>query len=208
MDCLKHVKNPFWKSNVESLDMCKWHPVRPPVTHTPRVKCHCIIHYPFIIQFFWRSTIFVKQMMLIASALQCEVCKTSNSCQWRLKKCKLRANLVLHCTRQEYLLFTLNKYISQLPVHELHFFHLQILWTFSIYLEAVAILPQLVLLQQTQNIDNLTGNYVFLLGYLLIFLFPQSVVFWVSFPLSTSGIAFAKSCSMFNFHKVSSVALQ
>lgn len=40
----------------------------------------------------------------------------------------------------------------------------QILWTFSIYLEAVAILPQLVMLQRTQNIDNLTGNYVFLLG--------------------------------------------
>ena len=38
------------------------------------------------------------------------------------------------------------------------------LWTFSIYLEAVAILPQLVLLQRTNNIDNLTGNYVFLLG--------------------------------------------
>lgn len=41
---------------------------------------------------------------------------------------------------------------------------MEVLWTFSIYLEAVAILPQLVLLQRTQNIDNLTGNYVFLLG--------------------------------------------
>lgn len=41
---------------------------------------------------------------------------------------------------------------------------LQILWTFSIYLEAVAILPQLILLQRTNNIDNLTGNYIFLLG--------------------------------------------
>ncbi|KAH9727972.1 hypothetical protein KPL70_008855 [Citrus sinensis] len=40
----------------------------------------------------------------------------------------------------------------------------EILWTFSIYLEAVAILPQLVLLQRSRNIDNLTGNYVFLLG--------------------------------------------
>jgi len=40
----------------------------------------------------------------------------------------------------------------------------EILWTFSIYLEAVAIFPQLVLMQRTQNIDNLTGNYVFLLG--------------------------------------------
>lgn len=42
----------------------------------------------------------------------------------------------------------------------------QILWSFSIYLEAVAILPQLILLQRTQNIDNLTGNYVALLGCL------------------------------------------
>ncbi|EFJ30337.1 hypothetical protein SELMODRAFT_143476 [Selaginella moellendorffii] len=41
---------------------------------------------------------------------------------------------------------------------------LEVLWTFSIYLEAVAIFPQLVLLQRTKNIDNLTGNYVFLLG--------------------------------------------
>lgn len=40
----------------------------------------------------------------------------------------------------------------------------ELLWTFSIYLESIAILPQLVLMQRTQNIDNLTGNYVFLLG--------------------------------------------
>ena len=40
----------------------------------------------------------------------------------------------------------------------------QTLWTFSILLEAAAILPQLVLLQRTNNIDNLTGNYVALLG--------------------------------------------
>ncbi|CAA6667902.1 unnamed protein product [Spirodela intermedia] len=40
----------------------------------------------------------------------------------------------------------------------------EIMWAFSLYLEAVAILPQLVLLQRTKNIDNLTGQYVFLLG--------------------------------------------
>lgn len=51
-----------------------------------------------------------------------------------------------------------------LKIGELSCLALQILWTFSIYLEAVAILPQLVMLQRTQNIDNLTGNYVFLLG--------------------------------------------
>lgn len=43
----------------------------------------------------------------------------------------------------------------------------QIMWTFSLYLEAVAILPQLVLLQRTKNIDNLTGQYVFFLGWVL-----------------------------------------
>lgn len=41
----------------------------------------------------------------------------------------------------------------------------QVMWSFSLYLEAVAILPQLVLLQRTRNIDNLTGQYVFLLGW-------------------------------------------
>ncbi|KDP21782.1 hypothetical protein JCGZ_00569 [Jatropha curcas] len=41
---------------------------------------------------------------------------------------------------------------------------IEVLWAFSIYLEAVAILPQLVLLQRSRHIDNLTVNYVFLLG--------------------------------------------
>merc|ERR1719301_40802 len=40
----------------------------------------------------------------------------------------------------------------------------ELMWTFSIYLESVAILPQLVLLQRVQNVDNLSGNYIFLLG--------------------------------------------
>ncbi|KAF5752806.1 ER lumen protein retaining receptor family protein [Tripterygium wilfordii] len=40
----------------------------------------------------------------------------------------------------------------------------EVCWAFSIYLEAVAILPQLVLLQRSGNVDNLTGQYVFFLG--------------------------------------------
>ncbi|KAG2303872.1 hypothetical protein Bca52824_032523 [Brassica carinata] len=39
-----------------------------------------------------------------------------------------------------------------------------VFWAFSIYLEAVAILPQLVLLQRSGNVDNLTGQYVLFLG--------------------------------------------
>ncbi|XP_071938244.1 ER lumen protein-retaining receptor isoform X2 [Coffea arabica] len=50
-----------------------------------------------------------------------------------------------------------------LVIHEKFTFK-EVMWAFSIFLEAVAILPQLVLLQRTRNIDNLTGQYVFLLG--------------------------------------------
>ena len=40
----------------------------------------------------------------------------------------------------------------------------QILWTFSIYLESVAIMPQLFLLQKTEHTDVLTWHYVFCMG--------------------------------------------
>eukprot|EP01103_Thecamoeba_quadrilineata_P006471 TRINITY_DN16197_c0_g1_i1.p1 TRINITY_DN16197_c0_g1~~TRINITY_DN16197_c0_g1_i1.p1 ORF type:complete len:225 (+),score=12.52 TRINITY_DN16197_c0_g1_i1:32-676(+) len=40
----------------------------------------------------------------------------------------------------------------------------EILWAFSIYLEAVSILPQLFLLARTGEIDLLTGDYIFTLG--------------------------------------------
>ena len=40
----------------------------------------------------------------------------------------------------------------------------QILWTFSIYLEAVAFYPQLLLLQRLKEVENLTSNYVFAIG--------------------------------------------
>lgn len=41
---------------------------------------------------------------------------------------------------------------------------IELLWTFSIYLEAVAIMPQLILMQRYGNIENLNANYVFSLG--------------------------------------------
>eukprot|EP00939_MAST-03C_sp_MAST-3C-sp1_P002946 g2946.t1 len=41
---------------------------------------------------------------------------------------------------------------------------MEILWTFSIYLEAVAIVPQLFVLHRTSRIENFTSHYVFTLG--------------------------------------------
>jgi len=50
-----------------------------------------------------------------------------------------------------------------------YFTPLEILWTFSIYLEAVAIVPQIVMVhdsakQQNGFVENLTSHYVFTLG--------------------------------------------
>ena len=41
---------------------------------------------------------------------------------------------------------------------------IDLLWTFSIFLESLAIVPQLFVLQRYREVENLTGNYVFFLG--------------------------------------------
>ena len=40
----------------------------------------------------------------------------------------------------------------------------EILWTVSIWAESVAILPQLLMLQQSREVENLTGNFVAAMG--------------------------------------------
>ena len=40
----------------------------------------------------------------------------------------------------------------------------QVLWTFSIYLESVAILPQLFMLNKTGEAETITSHYLFALG--------------------------------------------
>jgi len=41
---------------------------------------------------------------------------------------------------------------------------LEVLWTFSIYLESVAILPQLFLVSKTGEAESITSHYLFALG--------------------------------------------
>ncbi|CAM9525861.1 unnamed protein product, partial [Ectocarpus fasciculatus] len=41
---------------------------------------------------------------------------------------------------------------------------IEMFWDFSIYLEPLAIVPQLIVLQRYREVENLTGNYVFFLG--------------------------------------------
>lgn len=50
--------------------------------------------------------------------------------------------------------------------------HHQILWTFSIYLESVAILPQLFMISKTGEAETITTHYLFSLGlYRALYLF-------------------------------------
>ena len=53
---------------------------------------------------------------------------------------------------------------TQLLGHKHRFSIMELLWTFSIYLEAIAILPQLIVLQRYREVENLTGNYIFFMG--------------------------------------------
>ena len=53
-----------------------------------------------------------------------------------------------------------------------NFYFLELLWAFSIWLESVAILPQLMVLRKYRLVENLTGKYVLCLGlYRLFYIF-------------------------------------
>ena len=51
-----------------------------------------------------------------------------------------------------------------IAVNQDHSSPFEMCWAFSIYLEAVAILPQLFMLQKQGGSENLTSHYIFLLG--------------------------------------------
>lgn len=55
-------------------------------------------------------------------------------------------------------------FITHMFQHGMAFDPIELIWTFSIYLESIAILPQLIVLQRYREVENLTGNYVFFMG--------------------------------------------
>jgi len=69
----------------------------------------------------------------------------------------------------------------------------EILWTFSIYLESVAILPQLFMLSRTGEAETITTHYLFALGlyrgfYLLNWLWRYKVEQYLDWIVWISGI--------------------
>lgn len=71
-------------------------------------------------------------------------------------------------------------FFVKVPTKGLHRYLQEYSWTFSVLIESVAILPQLVLLQETGEAEVLTSRYIFVLGmYRLLY-----VVSWVCKKMS------------------------
>ncbi|CAD0093792.1 unnamed protein product [Aureobasidium vineae] len=54
------------------------------------------------------------------------------------------------------------------------------LWAFSIWLEAVAILPQLFMLQRTGEAETITTHYLFALGAYRALYIPNWIYRWIT----------------------------
>ena len=65
---------------------------------------------------------------------------------------------------------------------------IEILWAFSIYLEAVAILPQLFMLQRTGEADSITSHYLFALGLYRGMYIPNWIYRCAANPFSKSPV--------------------
>ncbi|XP_051125893.1 ER lumen protein-retaining receptor A-like [Andrographis paniculata] len=80
-------------------------------------------------------------------------------------------------------------FLLALLVHEMFSFQ-EIVWAFSIYLETVTILPQLVLLQRSGNVDNLTGQYILFLGAYRLFYILNWLYYYFTGMYISRWIAF------------------
>ena len=88
----------------------------------------------------------------------------------------------------------------------------EILWTFSIILESVVILPQILMLQKTGEVENLTANYIVALGayrgiYMLNWVYRYLTEEHYSAPLVWvfGTIQTALYCDFFYYYAVSRV---
>eukprot|EP00923_Selenidium_pygospionis_P059446 GHVN01104613.1.p1 GENE.GHVN01104613.1~~GHVN01104613.1.p1 ORF type:complete len:221 (-),score=10.27 GHVN01104613.1:488-1150(-) len=85
----------------------------------------------------------------------------------------------------------------------------EILWTFSIWLESVAILPQLVLLQELREVENLTSDYIIAMGlyrafYILNWIYRYMIEHYINWVGWIGGfIQVALYCDFFYYYALS-----
>jgi ER lumen protein retaining receptor len=65
----------------------------------------------------------------------------------------------------------------------------ELLWAFSIWLESVAILPQLFMLQRTGEAESITTHYLFALGAYRALYIPNWIYRWATDPTWSDPIA-------------------
>lgn len=70
---------------------------------------------------------------------------------------------------------------------------MEVLWTFSIYLESVAILPQLFMVSKTGEAESITSHYLFALGMYRA-LYILNWVYRYYFEGKSRKIAFSHIC--------------
>ena len=67
---------------------------------------------------------------------------------------------------------------------------LEISWSFSIFLEAVAFVPQLDMMRKMKEVENLTSHYVFCLGaYRLLYIFEWTSKYMNDEPISMISVS-------------------
>ena len=70
-------------------------------------------------------------------------------------------------------------------IFNLEFSFVEIMWSFSIFLESVAFVPQLDMMRKMTEVENLTSHYVFTLGaYRLFYIFSWVSKFMDDEPIS------------------------
>jgi len=71
------------------------------------------------------------------------------------------------------------------------FYFLEVMWTFSIYLEAVTMIPQTIMLYRTEECETITMHYIFVLGlYRAFYLANWAVMYYNQEffdPIAVSG---------------------
>lgn len=122
-------------------------------------KSQCLFALVFLTRYLDLFTSFVS---LYNTSMKCIfIASTLFTCYLVLMKFKATYDSNHDSFRAEFLVVPVAG-LSVLVNHELSV--LEVLWTFSIYLESVAILPQLFMISKTGEAESITSHYLFALG--------------------------------------------
>lgn len=122
-------------------------------------KSQCLFALVFVTRYLDLATSFVS--LYNTSMKIIFIGSTVTTCYFIFAKFKATYDANHDTFRMEFLVVPVAG-LSVLVNHEMAV--MEILWTFSIYLESVAILPQLFMISKTGEAESITSHYLFALG--------------------------------------------